>query len=468
MNKATATLFSITILLSLTSCGSYDRQQMDRLYAQGKQQMLQQSYSDAIITLTQSENYARKVKDNKKIGDICYEKAEINFLQGNCPEAEDQIEKANKYYLFSGTASLCKTAFLEAKISQQEREYKRSEILYQRSLSYYQQKKDTAKAAECLIGLAELQLAKEDGGRTVALMDEARQRYGYQPSVKELAGYAYAKALTGDVTAAEAIFDSLPPKRHFEYDQYLSDYLSLKGLHKEANAILKRLNADNDSSFRARLKTSSVKALEDYYSYEAEVEKIERRRDAGLWAMSVVTLALAVIAVIMMAKEKRRRQVEEFEEILEETDRKLIEGRSETDELRNKIARYYRSDFQMIASLYEKYLSNYSEKEGAKFAKTELLPLFQGIRHGAGAGSEFENLLNANMDGVMAKLRTGCPDMKENDFVFLSYLIAGFDTSLISKIMDMSKDNVRTRKSRLLKKIKSSSLGEDVLHLVAS
>ena len=86
--------------------------------------------------------------------------------------------------------------------------------------------------------------------------------------------------------------------------------------------------------------------------------------------------------------------------------------------------------------------------------------MFQGIRHGAGAGSEFEKLLNANMDGVMAKLRTGCPELKENDFVFLSYVIAGFDTSLISKIMDMSKDGVRTRKSRLLKKIKSSSLGE--------
>ena len=466
MNTAKILLLSITIILSVNSCDKYDRKQMDRLYAQGREEMSLKSYSNAIVTLTQAENYARKIKNYKQVGDICYDKAEINFFQGNCPEAEDQIEKAIKYYRFSDTTQLHKIGFLAAEISQGKKEHQRSKLLYESSLSYYRQKKDTAKIVKCLIGLSELQLDTQDGEKAVELMNEARQKYGYRLSAKETAEYAYAKALNGSMKAAEELFDGLPKDKHFEYDQYLSDYLCLKGQQKEAISIIKRLDEHKDSTYNAMLRTSTVKTLEVFYYYNAELERIKRLKDIWIWAISVFTLAFTVILVTMISAKKRRRQVEEFEEILEETNRKLTEGRSDANELRSQIARYYRPYFQMIANLYEKYLLGYSEKEGAKFARKELLPLFQSLRRGAGTGSEFESLLNANMNGVMTKLRNTCPDLKENDFVFLSYLIAGFDTSLISKIMDMTKDGVRTRKSRLLKKLKDSSLDEDVLHLL--
>lgn len=106
----------------------------------------------------------------------------------------------------------------------------------------------------------------------------------------------------------------------------------------------------------------------------------------------------------------------------------------------------------------ERYIFRYKREQGPEFAEKEMQPIFKSIREGAGEGSEFEALIDSSLDKAMTRLRKGLPDLKEQDFVFLSYMIAGFSTPLVAKLMDMQKSDIHTKKYRLIKRIEGSDL----------
>ena len=59
----------------------------------------------------------------------------------------------------------------------------------------------------------------------------------------------------------------------------------------------------------------------------------------------------------------------------------------------------------------------------------------------------------------MAHLREDFPSLKEQDFQLLSFVIIGFDATIISIILDITPGTFYTRKSRLRGRIYSSGSG---------
>lgn len=56
----------------------------------------------------------------------------------------------------------------------------------------------------------------------------------------------------------------------------------------------------------------------------------------------------------------------------------------------------------------------------------------------------------------MGHLREDMKNFHENDFVFLSYVVIGLDTSTMAWMMGLSKEGVRSKKFRLVKRILES------------
>ena len=54
---------------------------------------------------------------------------------------------------------------------------------------------------------------------------------------------------------------------------------------------------------------------------------------------------------------------------------------------------------------------------------------------------------------IMTHLRTEMPKMKELDYAIFSYIIVGFDATTISRLLDMTVNNVYAHKRRIRVKI---------------
>ena len=66
---------------------------------------------------------------------------------------------------------------------------------------------------------------------------------------------------------------------------------------------------------------------------------------------------------------------------------------------------------------------------------------------------ELESMLDDNLDGIMTKLRAAIPDTTEKDFRFISFLVLGFDTKTISRMMDYNVNTVYTKRYIIKEKI---------------
>ena len=64
--------------------------------------------------------------------------------------------------------------------------------------------------------------------------------------------------------------------------------------------------------------------------------------------------------------------------------------------------------------------------------------------------TQLEKRINTGLNNIVDKIRTDFPKFTNNDIRFICYLIVGFDSSTISYLMDISKENVRVKKFRIL------------------
>lgn len=71
---------------------------------------------------------------------------------------------------------------------------------------------------------------------------------------------------------------------------------------------------------------------------------------------------------------------------------------------------------------------------------------------------DIETAVDANMGGLMSMLRDECPFLKEDDFVFLSLIFAGFSARAVCLLTDIKYNYFYVKKSRLIKRITDSSI----------
>lgn len=66
---------------------------------------------------------------------------------------------------------------------------------------------------------------------------------------------------------------------------------------------------------------------------------------------------------------------------------------------------------------------------------------------------DLESMLDDNLDGIMTKLRAEMPNTAEKDFRFIAFLILGFDTKTIARMMGYNVSTVYTKRHNIKDKI---------------
>lgn len=341
----------------------------------------------------------------------------------------------------------------------------------------------------------DLQQEKPEVKRDLRLLEYVAEHRG-NLTLTSYYEYAYLLLLIGEKVTAENILSQLSESEErvetMEIRYRIAEY---EENDEEALTLLKSMLSYQNDVVKKQLAQSVFKAQSDYYRLNAEVSEqkstIANQRSIIFLIVGLMIVGSLYIAFmkrkIALSREKERltQAVEESERLLEtvmkrakqekeERDKNIFDlkslNESEQDkikELRDMYVTLYQKRFCEIGKYYDAASSHRLEsiKEKAYHdVISSTQTLFEEIASGSEGQKKFEARINADLDDIVSKIRSDFPKLKDEDIRFICYLIVGFDTSTISFLMDISKENVRVKKHRLREKLNGYSGPNETLY----
>lgn len=336
---------------------------------------------------------------------------------------------------------------------------------------------------------------KQDVERDLELLEYVAEHRG-NLSLESYYEYAYLLLLAGKESEAENILSQLSNReangKTMEIRYRIAE---CKGQNEEALALLKSMLSHQNDVVKKKLAQSVFKAQSDYYRLTAEVSEqkstIANQRSVIILIAGLMMAGLLYIVfmkrktALIREKDRLAQAVEESEKLLEtvrnrakqekeERDKDIFDLKSRNErerdkikELRDMYVSLYQKRFYEIGKYYDAASSHRLEsiKEKAYHdVISSTQALFEEIASGSEGQKKFEARINAELDDIVSKIRSDFPKLKDDDIRFICYLIVGFDTSTISFLMDISKENVRVKKHRLREKLNGYSGPNETLY----
>lgn len=341
----------------------------------------------------------------------------------------------------------------------------------------------------------DLQQEKPEVKRDLRLLEYVAEHRG-NLSLESYYEYAYLLLLAGKESEAENILSQLSNReangKTMEIRYRIAE---CKGQNEEALALLKSMLSHQNDVVKKKLAQSVFKAQSDYYRLTAEVSEqkstIANQRSVIILIAGLMMAGLLYIVfmkrktALIREKDRLAQAVEESERLLETVRNRANEEKSEREkdildlksrnereqdkikDLREMYVALYQKRFSEIGKYYDAASSHRLEsiKEKAYHdVISSTQALFEEIASGSEGQKKFEARINAELDDIVSKIRSDFPKLKDDDIRFICYLIVGFDTSTISFLMDISKENVRVKKHRLREKLNGYSGPNETLY----
>lgn len=406
-----------------------------------------------------------------------------------CKEACDYFAQAKDSFRLWNTTGLLANRYSNI------RGWAKADSLY--SIFFSQPIRDTSIYARQLLNLAWNNIFKpgSDPHESIDLFRKATGEFGGTPSLSDYCVYAYASEIIGDYDTAndlirqlENVDSSSTILKIWKYriSKHRADY-------KTALTYLEQSLNDQNSEVLETVGQSVALAQSDYYESKSLLLDKDRRLQRQMkWMIFLIALLVVASGLGIYSKRKKiwQRQVEEMSFINDEVSQRLNEALlSEKEHLRSidSLASANELAEKNIQTLSEK-LSSAAEKEQvlmglrAKYVQAnkrryaqlnvlcrQYLESPNASRNGKDKiyaevkkilaildepnQKELESMLDDNLDGIMTKLRAAIPDTTEKDFRFISFLVLGFDTKTISRMMDYNVNTVYTKRYIIKEKI---------------
>lgn len=406
-----------------------------------------------------------------------------------CMEACDYFAQAKDSFRLWNTTGLLANRYSNI------RDWAKADSLY--SIFFSQPIRDTSIYARQLLNLAWNNIFKpgSDPHESIDLFRKATGEFGGTPSLNDYCVYAYASEIIGDYDTAndlirqlENVDSSSTILKIWKYriSKHRADY-------KTALTYLEQSLNDQNSEVLETVGQSVALAQSDYYENKSLLLDKDRRLQRQVkWMIFLIAVMMVASGLGIYSKRKKiwQRQVEEMSFINDEVSQRLNEALlSEKEHLRSidSLASANELAEKNIQTLSEK-LSSAAEKEQvlmglrAKYVQvnkqqySQLNNLcrryFESSKSSKDSDDniyaevkkilaildepnqkELESMLDDNLDGIMTKLRAAIPDTTEKDFRFISFLILGFDTKTIARMMDYNVNTVYTKRYNIKEKI---------------
>ena len=270
--------------------------------------------------------------------------------------------------------------------------------------------------------------------------------------------YSYALERVGRLEESQYLVDKLS-----QLDSSVSAYYWRyrievdKGNITEALSVLEKSVTMHNEEVTESLRQSLASTQREYYESQYREASLQVRVKNQ---MIIIVVSFAVVILLLILHFVHRRissqqaEKEKLMEYVDEIKRQLVQAKDENYPLlKKRFIDLYKSRFDTIGMLCDQYLQNKDRSDVEKVMYQKMLLMIEEIRNDKVRKVKFESLLNSELDGIIQNFRTEMPKSKEWEVTMFSYLVAGFDATTISRLMDMPLNNVYAYKRRLKLKI---------------
>ncbi len=450
----------------------------------------------AIASYIRAKEYSSRSDNMTFKGIISSSISDVYLWNNNNSESILYCKEACNYFAQAKDSfRLWNTTGLLANRYSNIRGWAKADSLY--SVFFSQPIRDTSIYARQLLNLAWNNIFKpgSDPCESIDLFRKATGEFGGTPSISDYGVYAYASEIIGDHRTANDLIRQLEDVDSSSTILKIWKYRIFKhrGDYKDALVCLEQSINDRDSEVLETVGQSVALAQSGYYEGKSLLLDKDRRLQRQMkWMIFLIALLVVASGLGIYSRRKKmwQRQMEEMSFINDEVSQRLNESLlCEAEHLRSIDSLKSANELaeRNIQTLSEK-LSDAAEKEKAlmrlraKFVQvnkqqyTQLNNLCRRYFESSKSSKEsddkiytevkkilaildepnqkdLESMLDDNLDGIMTKLRAAIPDATEKDFRFISFLILGFDTKTIARMMDYNVNTVYTKRYNIKEKI---------------
>lgn len=228
----------------------------------------------------------------------------------------------------------------------------------------------------------------------------------------------------------------------------------------DALKYLEKFTAKNNDEVVQVLKQSISVAQKDYYQSQYLIADYKAtNRLLIIIVFGIVTVIVLFATILFIARYRKKKEIEKNEYIryAEEIGRQLKDLKNNSySELQKKYVLMYKSKYETLRSLYERYMMSGGRVDADKIMYREVVRLINELRCDIQDCKVLEKMLDEDLGGIMTSLNTELPNLSGKDHALIGYLALGFDSVLISHFMNTSPNSIYIRKSRLKKVIEES------------
>ena len=291
-----------------------------------------------------------------------------------------------------------------------------------------------------------------------SLFRKARNEYEAEFEEKDYWAWAYSLYRIGKKDEADKLISEIQVSDEMTANFWKSRIAIYRQDYKAAYHYDKMTVHSQNNIINDILAESLATYQTEYYKSQLETSEYKiKTRTIGLIAIIIFTSFLSIIIFLLIVRYVKKQQEEKDRlfEYAEEIKRQLSDAEQNNNYsvLKRKYLSLYKSRFETIGTLTDQYYQSEGRTDFESLMFKKVTSLINEVKNDSKNRKAFEAMLDNDLDGIMTNIRNEMPKLKELDYSIFSYLIIGFDATTISRLLDMSVNNIYAHKRRLRIKI---------------
>lgn len=277
--------------------------------------------------------------------------------------------------------------------------------------------------------------------------------------------YKYALLKIGDITSAQEVAVNILTGEDNHASYWWRSQIALFSKDYRSSLAYLLNYIDHSRLFVSDAIEQSLLRQEKDYQEKKNMSLMQNRK---ILALVIVALALLFVVVVLVytlvfyhKKEELNKQVRVLEEALLASQELLAVNQTATDDALHNIKHEYFSLYRKLLSEIERYcfeaLENIEDGQPVVDLTRPLGPMIAAILDEKNGPSQLEAIINRDLDNIVGNLRQDYgEELSEDDICLFCYMVIGLSNRAITFLFDIPNGTLRSRKSRLKRKIQSS------------
>ena len=218
--------------------------------------------------------------------------------------------------------------------------------------------------------------------------------------------------------------------------------------YAEALNFVEKIKDIDNHDINTLIDNNAAVAEKDFYNQKA---LDERYKSVIFKGISILIICIAIILICFLYAYHRFK----LKNQRIENEKKIYQIKLFVEEQGDLLKKLFSERFSEIDNLCSKYFKYTETNKPVSNIVKDVEKQFSLLKESENMTS-LQNYVNHVNDNLINKFKSNLPDLKETDYQFITYKLAGFSPRSICLLMDISTQNYYTKCNRLRNKVEKS------------